>query len=247
MFFKSSILKSVAEERSSKERIENNSVIDDSKSIFKLTLLESSIHIKNAKNKKSLDELRDYFLDNRMYIPKDSANLQIKTPNDLVSSGYIILHINDLRNKMSRVGLTHKDFEVIPNYEGLRDRVKELFKLEILKEREEKKIKDLEKSKESREKIVPTSIHNFKGDIEKLSKQMIVIKNTKNIQELIIYLMDNSDVIIPTRNSNLQQFNSRRLIYIIHGLKMKSNIQDSDFNILPSYGGFREKVKELLS
>jgi hypothetical protein len=249
MFFKSSILNIVSSER-------RKQGIDDSDATFKLMLLESSIQVKEAKLKNSINDIVNYFLDNRIYVPKDPNSNIRKREDGVISSGYILLHINDLRNKMEKGILTHKDFDVIPNYEGLRDRLKELFKLEIFKKREEaRKIKeeeereqemlDKKRSEELFGKISNTK--NFSKEYYlRLSNHMHFLSEVRNIDIFMEYLLSNNDILVPADSPNQKSFDSRKLVYFVHYLKSKSNLEDSDFNILPSYDGFRKKVKKLL-
>lgn len=240
MFFKSNILNVVSRER----KFQN---IDDSAASFKLMLLESSIQVKEVKLKNSADELVNYFLDNRMYIPKDTNNNIRKREDGVVSSGYILIHLDELRNKMGKGILTHKDFDVLPNYEGLRDRVKEIFKMEIFKKRQEVKRRQEEEDNKRAEEIL-RNIKNkkdLKHNYTELSNNMHYLNGVRYFSEFMEYLFNNN-VIIPADSLQQDNFNSRKLVYLIHTLRNKNNLQDSDFNILPSYDGFRDKVKKLL-
>ncbi len=246
MFFKSNILNIVSEERRSQN-------IDDSAASFKLMLLESSIQVKEVKLKNTINEVVNYFLDNRVYIPKDTSNTIRKREDGVVSSGYILIHINELRNKMGNGVLTHKDFDVIPNYEGLRDRLKEIFKMEIFKKRQEVKRLQEEKDDIEAQKVLNTFNKELSGKsvsrkdyLTNLTQHIDSIKDTKNINELMLYLMDNKDIIIPGDSLEQDNFNSRKLVYLINMLINKSDRKESDFNILSNYDGFRDKVKKLL-
>ncbi len=240
MFFKSNILNVVSEERRSQN-------IDDSASSFKLMLLESSIQVKEVKLKNTIDEVVNYFLDNRIYIPKDTNNNIRKREDGVVSSGYILIHINELRNKMGKGILTHKDFYVLPNYEGLRDRVKEIFKMEIFKKRQEVKRLQEEEDDKRAEEILRNvkSEKEMKHNYVELSNNMHYIKGIMYFSELMEYLFNNN-IIIPADSWRQDNFNSRKLVYLIHQLKNKPNLKDLDFDVLPSYDGFRYKVKKLL-
>lgn len=249
MFFKSSIPKDLILFRK-----ENN--IDHLDSSFKLFLLESSMYVRGAKARNTLDGMINYFLDTKGQIPKDpkvsnsrQGVIIHKLGDGVVSPGYILMQLNDLKNKLSKRNLSHQDFDGIPNYEGLRDRVKDLFKLEILKKREEdKKIQREADEKKIRgvESNIPTQSVDRREYYLRLSNDMHYLKGIKNIDAFMNYLMDNKNVLIPGGSSE-QSFNSRKLVYLVHTLRNKIDRQDSDFNILPNYDGFREKVKQLLS
>lgn len=240
MFFRSNILNIVSEERRSQN-------IDDFAASFKLMLLESSIQVKEVKLKNTIDGVVNYFLDNRIYIPKDSSSNIRKREDGVVSSGYILIHLNDLRNKMGNGVLTHKDFDVLPNYEGLRDRVKEIFKMEIFKKRQEVKRPQEEEDDKRAEEILRNvkSEKEMKHNYVELSKNMHYIKGVRYFSELMEYLFSHN-IIIPADSWRQDNFNSRKLVYLIHQLKNKPNLKESDFEMLPSYDSFRDKVKKLL-
>ena len=113
MFFKSNILNIVSEERRSQN-------IDDSAASFKLMLLESSIQVKEVKLKNTINEVVNYFLDNRVYIPKDTSNTIRKREDGVVSSGYILIHINELRNKMGNGVLTQNPGDQFQGSAGMK-------------------------------------------------------------------------------------------------------------------------------
>jgi len=80
-----------------------------------------------------------------------------------------------------------------------------------------------------------------------LMESMIFLKGSKNTTEFITYLMDH-DFEIPSDKVG-EKLTSRYLVMQVSDLIKKnkiSEITDADLSVLPSHGGFRDKLKDLL-
>lgn len=97
-----------------------------------------------------------------------------------------------------------------------------------------------------------------KGDLEKLRKDallleetMITLRGTKDLDSLMKAVMDmgNKKIEIPSVSKPGRSYTSRYLVFVLNELKEKrlqgKILKESDFLSLPSYGDFRDKVKDL--
>jgi protein involved in ribonucleotide reduction len=182
----------------------------------KLATMESMIFLKGSKN---ITEFITYLMDHKFEILADDGKRKL-------TSRYLAMQVSDLIKK-SKIGkITSQDLSVIPEYSGFRDKVKDLLTL----------------GSAASTPLTRPNINNIK-----LMENMIFLKGSKNITSFVKYLNDHKFE-IPTGEIGgiVDSEYLATKIDILIKKNQSGQVTDYDLFSLPTHGGFRDKVKDLL-